>query len=298
MAIWLRNARCEEDAAVPELSRLGASTDVLSVADFATLVTADACQQQLATEREAILNAARDEAGRLIAEGQARADELVEAALRERSEAAEQGYRHGEQEAIADWIERVAQAGDARALLHERMRERLAEVVSMAVEKIVAVQQRELLFERALTEVDRIAGGAAYLNVSVHPSDQARAQAAFNRLAARWRDLGQPFPISVVGDTRLDPGSCVAESDLGVIDASLETQLRAMRSAVSRALKHAARASERQSSGGAAVDAIADREPVADPVAGADAVADAPSGASVDPPALDHPNDPAWSAGR
>jgi type III secretion protein L len=44
-----------------------------------------------------------------------------------------------------------------------------------------------------------------------------------------------------VADKRLEAGSCICESDFGSIDASLTTQLRAMRSAVARALKHSLR---------------------------------------------------------
>ncbi|WP_118179572.1 type III secretion system stator protein SctL [Paraburkholderia phosphatilytica] len=237
MAIWLRNARREDGATIG--ASVGASGDVLHAADFGALVALDDGYQQLASDRDAILAAAREEAARLIAEGEARAAELVEAARREREQAADEGYRQGEQQAIADWIARAAEAGDARAQMYTRMRERLASAVSVAVEKIVAVEQRDLLFQRALAEIDRIADGAAYLNVTVHPNDHADARVAFDRLAARWRDLGQAFPISVVADRRVEPGSCVAESDVGAIDASLETQLRAMRGAVARALKRA-----------------------------------------------------------
>ena len=65
-------------------------------------------------------------------------------------------------------------------------------------------------------------------------------------LAARWRDLGQPIPLSVMADKRLEPGSCVCESDFGTVDASLDTQLRAMRSAVSRALKRSVEEADAQ----------------------------------------------------
>ncbi|MFP6560939.1 type III secretion system stator protein SctL [Paraburkholderia sp. B3] len=274
MAIWLRNARREEDgtAGEPGSGRVGAGNDILSAAEFGALVSLDEGYRQLADDRDAVLAAARDEAARVIAAGEARAAELVEAARREREQAAAEGYRHGEQTALADWIARVAQAGDARALMHARMRERLASVVQVAVEKIVAVQQRDLLFERALAEVDRIADGAAYLSVTVHPNDHAHAQAAFDRLAVRWRELGQAFPISVVADRRVEPGSCVAESDVGAIDASLETQLRAMRDAVARALKRAAQASERTAiSATAAATAAATPDERPDPDPGRDA---------------------------
>jgi len=88
--------------------------------------------------------------------------------------------------------------------------------------------------------VDRIVEGATWLRVAVSPVDYDKACIAFERLSTRWRDLGRPFPLSVVADKRLAPGSCLCESDFGAIDASLATQMRAMRLAVSRALKQSA----------------------------------------------------------
>jgi len=52
--------------------------------------------------------------------------------------------------------------------------------------------------------------------------------------------------LSVVADKRLPPGSCLCESDFGAVDASLATQLRAMRSAVSRALKQSVNEMQRE----------------------------------------------------
>jgi type III secretion protein L len=73
--------------------------------------------------------------------------------------------------------------------------------------------------------------------VAVHPDDLDDARTAFNGLASRWRELGRPLPLTVVADRRLARGSCLCESDLGLIDASVSTQLRTMRAAISRALK-------------------------------------------------------------
>ena len=109
------------------------------------------------------------------------------------------------------------------------------------MEQIVRVQQADTLFERALSTIDHIVEGATYLRVAVSPIDYDKACIAFERLSARWRELGRPFPLSVVADKRLEAGSCICESDFGSIDASLATQLRAMRSAVARALKHSLR---------------------------------------------------------
>ena len=246
MAIWLKSARSApgEMDINGLVARVGAARDVIPRETFGTLVSIDAAYTALAADREALLAAAREEAAEIVAAGQAQAGQIIEEAQREYDTAAEQGYRDGCDRALADWMERLADVADAQSQLQIRMRERLAGIVASAVEQIVRVERHEALFERALATVDRIVDGATYLRVAVHPDDYDEAKATFDRLAARWLELGRPIPLSVVADKRLGPGSCVCESDFGTVDASLDTQLRAMRSAVSRALKRSVEEAE------------------------------------------------------
>jgi type III secretion protein L len=237
MVIWLRSDREMPDAAG---ARVGAHSDVIPRATFGALLEIDEAYAQLAADCATALAQARDEAAAIVDAARLDAQEILAAARREYDAAAEHGYRDGEQQALADWVERLADAGAEQRRTQVRMRERLAEIVTVAVEQIVNVQESDLLFERALTTVDRIVEGATYLRVAVSPGDYDKACVAFERLSARWRELGRPFPLSVVADKRLEAGSCICESDFGAIDASLATQLRAMRSAVARALKQSA----------------------------------------------------------
>ena len=189
----------------------------------------DAAYAQLAADRDSTLAAARDEAAAIVAAARAEAGTIREAARSEYEQAATSGYRDGEERALADWVERLAQAGAEQRKAQLKMRERIASIVTVAVEQIVQVQQADQLFERALSAVDRIVEGATWLRVAVSPVDYDKACVAFERLGARWRDLGRPFPLSVIADKRLAAGSCLCESDFGAIDASLATQMRAMR---------------------------------------------------------------------
>jgi type III secretion protein L len=70
----------------------------------------------------------------------------------------------------------------------------------------------------------------------VHPADLDAARTAFGEFEERLRMLGRPVPLAVTADPRLEPGACVCESDLGIVDASLSTQLDSMRAAIVRAL--------------------------------------------------------------
>ncbi|WP_408444582.1 type III secretion system stator protein SctL [Paraburkholderia sediminicola] len=241
MVIWLRaDRRLDGDQPDTAAARVGVHADVIPRATFGALLEIDAAYAQLEADRQATLDAARDEAIALVAHAREEARAILDAAREEYNSAAEQGYRDGEQHALADWVERLASAGADQRRTQMKMRERLAEIVTVAVEQIVQVQQADQLFERALSTVDRIVEGATYLRVAVSPCDYDKARDAFERLATRWREVGRPFPLSVVADKRLEPGSCLCESDFGAVDASLATQLRAMRSAVARALKQSA----------------------------------------------------------
>ncbi|WP_375167754.1 type III secretion system stator protein SctL [Burkholderia pyrrocinia] len=239
MGIWLRRPRVADIAQVsPDVSaRLGFSGDVVPRECFGELMAIESAYAALDEDRDAVLAAARQEAEGVIADAVARTQELIAAARSEYDAAAERGYRDGYDQAFGKWLDRLAEVADVQNQLQLRMRERLADIVASAVEQIVRAESRETLFERALASVERIVDGATYLRVLVHEDDLDHAKEIFGTLEERWREFGRPIPMSVVADKRLAPGSCICESDFGAIDASLDTQLRAMRGAVARALK-------------------------------------------------------------
>ncbi|MGU7843987.1 type III secretion system stator protein SctL [Burkholderia sp. AW33-5] len=239
MGIWLRRPRVAEIAQVPPdaSARLGFSDDVVPRECFGELMSIESAYAALDEDRDAVLAAARQEAEGVIADAVARTQELIAAARSEYDAAAERGYRDGYDQAFGKWLDRLAEVADIQNQLQLRMRERLADIVASAVEQIVRAESRETLFERALASVERIVDGATYLRVLVHADDLDHAKEIFGTLEERWREFGRPIPMSVEADKRLAPGSCICESDFGTIDASLDTQLRAMRGAVARALK-------------------------------------------------------------
>ncbi|WP_446902564.1 type III secretion system stator protein SctL [Burkholderia sp. YIM B11467] len=252
MVIWLSKPRQADPSADDPRPRFGAHGDILPREVFGTLVDIETAYRQAGQDARAELDAAREEARRIVAAGRADADALLDAARAEFASAAQRGFEEGSARGAADWLVNVAQAGsDARAA-QERMRGRMAEIVAVAVEQIVRSEGTSALFERALSAVDRIVEGSTCLRVAVHPDDLDDARAAFDGLASRWRDLGRPLPVTVSADRRLARGSCLCESDVGLIDASVSTQLRTMRAAIARALKESV-----QEAGGADDDRMA-----------------------------------------
>ena len=231
MVIWLRNAT--EAMAV---GGAGASSEVIRREDAGRLVELDEGFEMLADEREAVLEQARREAQTLLDDARCEAEALKNEALQMKARAEEEGYNAGMARALAAWHDRAASADTGYRRVRERMRERLAELVTQAVEQIVVTEDAKTLFERALSTVDRIAEKASYLTVCVNPADHDEAERVFGRFADESAARGRIIKLIVQDDKRLAPGSCICESDFGVVDASLDTQIRALKAATERAL--------------------------------------------------------------
>jgi type III secretion protein L len=240
MVIWLsrpRDAHATRHAKRgKDEPRVGLVGDIVPRETFGMLATIDDVYGRVEAERQAILAAAQIEREQILQAARDEAAALVASAAREREEAAQHGYAEGVARGEAQWIERVAALSADAQRLQKGMRNRMAELVMLAVEQLVRAESAQALFARATDTIDRIVEGSANLRVSVHPADLDAARVAFAEFDARLRMLGRPVPLAVVADPRLEPGACVCESDLGIVDASLSTQLDSMRAAIVRAL--------------------------------------------------------------
>ncbi|KVV42287.1 serine kinase [Burkholderia territorii] len=235
MVIWLRNPQAEgTDLGV------GVEGDILRHERLAALVELDAAYAEMRRQCDEALDAARTQARMLLDEARARADELVERAMREFAQAAERGYDDGLRRGLTDWHERAAAAHAEACRLAPGQQDRLAELVTLAVEQIVASVDPKALFARAAATVERIVADGSPVHLRVHPSDLAAASSAFDEAAATWREAGRAVRLCVTADATLAPGACVAETDLGAIDASLSLHLAAMRGALARAVRSVA----------------------------------------------------------
>lgn len=240
MVIWLNQGGDPlgiEDGIVPAAH----VQMVLNVAESRRLI-AEWRARSIANVRaqgQGIIEDARREAAAVLANARA---EVVEAKRR--------GYEEGKHEAAMEWHQRMANQEIDRAESTRRVHRKLAEVVTTAVERIVGSEKRAALYERALVTVQSLTRGATALTLRVHGSDHEHARAA---LASLPSSDGQGLAIELRVDPTLKPGACVFESDMGILDASLETQLLGLRAAMKRAVQRALTESDAASTGPADV---------------------------------------------
>ncbi|WP_169787985.1 type III secretion system stator protein SctL [Caldimonas brevitalea] len=212
----------------------------MRAAEFATLTTLLSAAQTVEAEHRRIVDQAQAEAQELLAQARAEAEALLEDARRQQQQAHQEGLERGWEDAAAQWAEQAVRAAASNRRSLERQTERLSQIVSLAVERVIEIEDRSALYRRAFRTVSKLLKDVPMLTLRVPADDQGSARSGID---AVLRELSAELPVEVVSDAALAPGSCLFESDQGVIDAGLDTQLAAIKRAVSRAAHQVALAS-------------------------------------------------------
>ncbi len=113
-------------------------------------------------------------------------------------------------------------------------RTHVTEVVLEALQKIIGqFNDKELVF-RVVRKALESVRSQRRVSLRVQPGQ-------VDALKTRLDEILREFPgldcIDVIGDSRLQPGDCLMESEMGVVDASVDRQLDAICRALRRQFK-------------------------------------------------------------
>lgn len=168
------------------------------------------------------------------AERQARA--IVEEAERRRDEIQKAAREAGYQEGLSRWNQALAEAQTAQESLLAQHETELVKLAVRIAEKVIGEELRTrpetilAIVREALQSVRR----ERMLTIQVNPEHAEEVRQRIDSLA---RVAGAGRQIQVVADAAVAPGGCIVESELGVIDAQLETQLKYLEDILLRAVK-------------------------------------------------------------
>ena len=171
-----------------------------------------------ASEASLLLDAARERAAEM--------DREAQAAYERRRE---EGYRDGQEEGRLEHAEKVLETVLSSVEYIEGIESTLVRVVSEAIRKVIGeVDENERIVRIVRNALTTVRNQQRVL-IRVAPADEKPVREA---LAAMLTAVpGSTSFVDVVGDARLERGACLLESELGVVDASLETQLKALENA-------------------------------------------------------------------
>ena len=177
-----------------------------------------ASEAAILLEANAVLDAAR---GR-VADMERKAGEAYE---RRR----EEGYRDGVEEGRLEHAEKVMETVLSSVEYIEGIEATLVNVVTAAVRKVIGEIDENERIVRIVRNALVTVRNQQHVTIRVAPADEKAVREGLASMLASAP--GGQF-LDVVSDARLERGACLLESELGVVDASLETQLKALENAL------------------------------------------------------------------
>ncbi|MCI0628795.1 MAG: type III secretion system stator protein SctL [Acidobacteria bacterium] len=185
---------------------------------------------------------ASEEARDIVKAARQEAEKILVRAEQERAASVESGLQIGYEEGLKRWNQILAGAWQTRENLKTEWEQSLLHLAVRIAEKIIGEQLR--LHPDTVISIVREAlksvGQERQLTLLVHPDHREMIQANLDRLQAM---VGASRQIHLVANADIAPGGCVVESELGVIDAKLETQLKCLEEVLLSASKKSGQSS-------------------------------------------------------
>ena len=174
------------------------------------------------------------EAEGLVEAARAEADIIRREAAEEYAKRKEEGYHAGLEQGKGEIAERMVEYMARSAAYFSKVEELLIDVVMRAARRVIGEFDQKELVERVVKRALEATRNEGHVTVRVAP-------ALADHLKSRIGDLLGEFPrvgfLEVVPDGRVPEGGCILETELGFVDASLETQFKAIEKALVNSMK-------------------------------------------------------------
>lgn len=168
-------------------------------------------------EASALLDAAREKAA-----------ELEKAAQEAYEVKRQEGYQDGLEEGKLEHAEKMMETIFSSVEFIEGIEHTVVNVVNQSIRKIIGDMEDKERIVAIVRNALNVVRGQQKVTVRVSPADEAAVLEAMAAMTSN--STGNAF-LTVVSDARLERDSCILESELGVVDASLSTQLKALEKA-------------------------------------------------------------------
>ncbi|AZU48828.1 TPA: SctL family type III secretion system stator protein AscL [Aeromonas hydrophila] len=173
------------------------------------------------------------------------AQELVEAARAQAADIVAEARAVYEEQKSLGWQAGIDEARREQAVLihqtqlqcqgyYRTVEQQMSEVVLQAVRKILHDYDQVALTLKVVREALSLVSNQKQVTIRVHPE---QVQAVRDQIARVHKDFPEIGYLEISADARLDQGGCILETEVGIIDASLDGQLEALSLAMNSVLE-------------------------------------------------------------
>lgn len=174
------------------------------------------------------------EGQRIVEAARHEADLIRQEAQQEYERKRQEGFQKGQEEGKAEISERIVETLGQSAAYFSKVEDAMVDMVVRSIRNVLGEMNQREIVERVVHRALESTRNESHVTVRVSPS-----QAEW--LKTRVNSILQSFPkvqfLNIQPDNRLPEDGCVLETEIGVVDATLETQLKAIEKALIRAMK-------------------------------------------------------------
>ena len=172
---------------------------------------------------------AQREAARILEEAEGFADEIRREAQTEAENLKAEAYREGTENALTEFERHLIEAREIREKVWRETEKDLLRLAVRLAERIVGreIEKDDRTIIEIISTALQNARQQEKLTVRVNPKDLATIEKETEKFSS-----GRIQFIDFVADPRVASNGCLIESEVGTIDARLETQLRVLERAL------------------------------------------------------------------
>lgn len=175
------------------------------------------------------------EADKILEKAQERAQEILQEAEQAYEERKTQGYLDGQMEGKLEHAEKIMETVLSSVEFIEKIESTVVDIVHDSIVKVIGeLDDNERIVRIVRTALQHVHNQQQVI-IRVAPQDEKYVRTALSAMLQNREGRGY---LDIKPDTRLSQGACILESELGVIDASLDTQLRAIENALRNKIKN------------------------------------------------------------
>lgn len=178
------------------------------------------------------------EAGKVLAALQEKARALDVAAGEIYRQRREEAYRDGLQAGRNEYAGKIMETVMSSVEYLEHLEMSLVRSVGEIVRKLIGEMPHDEMVVRLVRQALQVVRSERKVTLRISAKDESAVRQGLAGLLQQHDSAGHGF-IDILADPDLPPSSCILESEMGVVEASLETQLKNLESALLSRVRNA-----------------------------------------------------------
>ncbi|MCP3877882.1 MAG: HrpE/YscL family type III secretion apparatus protein [Sulfitobacter sp.] len=165
------------------------------------------------------------EGQRLLVEARQKAERIIGQSEQALEEQKQRGYQEGMDQAKQEMATHVAETVARAADYFASVEGEVVEVVMTSVRKILGEFSDEDLTLRLVKTALHVVRSQKQVTVRVPPDRETEVRSRLHQLTSSYPGISL---VEVVADSKLGAGNCVLETEIGIVDGGIDSQLQVL----------------------------------------------------------------------